>query len=75
MSNSSVRRVLMRECNDTFQHYLVMLRMEQARVLLKQSENSINEVAYACGFHDALYFRRVFKKWFGVTPSEYRAKE
>lgn len=45
-----------------------MLRMEQARVLLKQSENSINEVAYACGFHDALYFRRVFKSGSALRP-------
>ena len=69
MSSSSVRRVLMQESGDTYQHYLVMLRMERACMLLKESELSINEIAYSCGFHDALYFRRVFKKWFHITPS------
>lgn len=42
-------------------------------MLLKEKTLSINEVAFVCGFHDALYFRRAFKKRFGLTPSEYRA--
>lgn len=73
MSGSSVRRVLLRESGDTYQHYLVKLRLEHACLLLRNGGQSINEVAYACGFHDALYFRRVFKKWFHVTPSNYRS--
>lgn len=73
MSISSVRRVLMRESGDTFQHCLIALRMEHARDLLKKGAQSINEVAYSSGFRDALYFRRVFKKWYGLTPSDFRS--
>lgn len=72
MSVSSVRRMLQRESGDNFQHCLVTLRMEHACTLLKESDMSINEVAYSSGFRDALYFRRAFKKYFGLTPSEYR---
>lgn len=74
MSVSSVRRTLQRETGETFQQVLVALRMERASVLLKEKTLSINEVAFVCGFHDALYFRRAFKKRFGLTPSEYRAR-
>ena len=73
MSISSVRRVLMRESGDTFQHCLIALRMEHARDLLKKGAQSINEVVYSSGFRDALYFRRVFKKWYGLTPSDFRS--
>ena len=74
MSVSSVRRTLQRETGETFQQVLVALRMERASMLLKEKTLSINEVAFVCGFHDALYFRRAFKKRFGLTPSEYRAR-
>lgn len=74
MSISSVRRKLQRETGDNFQHCLVTLRMERACTLLRESELSITEVAYSSGFHDALYFRRAFKKCFGITPSEYRTR-
>ena len=74
MSVSSVRRTLQRETGETFQQVLVALRMERASVLRKEKTLSINEVAFVCGFHDALYFRRAFKKRFGLTPSEYRAR-
>ena len=75
MSASSVRRMLQRETGKSFQQCLVTLRMERACTLLKESILSINEVAYSSGFHDALYFRRAFKKCFGLTPSEYRARK
>ena len=74
MSVSSVRRTLQRETGETFQQVLVALRMERASMLLKEKTLSINEVAFVCGFHDALYLRRAFKKRFGLTPSEYRAR-
>ena len=32
----------------------------------------IAEVADACGFYDASYFSRAFKKEFGVSPSQYQ---
>lgn len=74
MSVSSVRRKLQRENGDNFQHCLVNMRMERACTLLRKSKLSINEVAYSSGFRDALYFRRAFKKCFGITPSEYRMR-
>ncbi len=72
ISTSSVKRSLLRECNDSFQHYLVKLRMEYAAKLLRNADCNINDIAYSCGFRDVLYFRRVFKKWFGVNPSDYK---
>ena len=50
--------------------YQNKLRLENARDMLLSSEISIGEIAYLCGFTDQLYFSRVFKKEFGISPSD-----
>lgn len=53
--------------------YLVNLRMEQAqRLLSSEAPLMIMEVAEAVGYTDAGHFSRLFKKKFGMWPSEYR---
>jgi AraC-like DNA-binding protein len=45
------------------------LRLRRARELLATSQKNVAEVARATGFADPLYFSRVFRRAFGVTPS------
>jgi len=45
------------------------LRLRRARELLVTSQKNVSEVAHAAGFSDPLYFSRVFRRTFGVTPS------
>lgn len=48
-------------------------RLEFAQSLLRQNERmSVKDVAVRCGFEDQLYFSRFFRKWVGVSPSEWR---
>ncbi len=49
--------------------YLTGLRMNQAEALLHSGEYSITETASLCGYPDAIYFRKQFKKVKGVLPS------
>lgn len=58
----------------TFVAYLRGVRMQNACELLTSSFYSIKEIAQSCGFDDPLYFCRIFKKEYGVSPSEYRKK-
>jgi AraC family transcriptional activator of pobA len=44
----------------------------EAKVLLFQTNNSINEIAAELGIHDQSYFSRLFKKYEGMTPLEFR---
>lgn len=53
--------------------YLLRVRIEKARALLVQSEATITEVGERVGFHDIHYFSFYFKKFQGVSPSQYRA--
>jgi AraC-like DNA-binding protein len=49
-------------------------RYELANELLHNRQNTLEEIADKLGFSDAGAFRRAFKTWTGVTPSEYRAQ-
>ena len=51
--------------------YILKRRMEYAVELLKEGQLSIAEIAYKTGFDHPPYFTRVFKKYYGATPSEY----
>ncbi len=53
--------------------YLQKYRIEQAARLLQTPGASIGQAAESAGFADRLYFSKVFRKWTGMTPSEYRA--
>ncbi|MFF2175842.1 helix-turn-helix domain-containing protein [Lysinibacillus sp. NPDC058147] len=51
--------------------YLINYRMERASDLLKVSNFPIHDIAISVGYTNPLYFSRVFKKKFGVSPSVY----
>lgn len=53
--------------------YIQKIRLEKAQRMLQVEPNmSIGEIALKCGFEDFAYFSRVFKKKYGVMPSQYR---
>lgn len=52
--------------------YITNLRLQKAQLLLKNSNQSIGEIAWNCGYIDQNYFSRIFKKYIGLTPTEYR---
>jgi len=54
------------------QQYLLKVRMTRAAQLLSTTPLQIQEVATSVGFHSPLYFSNAFKKFFGVSPKEYR---
>lgn len=52
--------------------YVLQLKLNKAKKMLADENISVVEVSDACGFYDASYFSRVFKKEFGVSPSNYQ---
>ena len=51
--------------------YLNYYRVEAACEQLSYTNKTITEIAFDCGFHDASYFVKVFKRYKNITPSEY----
>jgi len=56
----------------TFTAYLMKVRMEEARKLLKDPTLRINEVSEKVGYGNLYHFSRAFKNYFGISPKEYR---
>ena len=54
------------------QQYLNEYRLNKAAKLLVGSHVSVSEAAYATGYTDIVNFSRMFKKYFGMSPSEYK---
>lgn len=52
--------------------YIAMKRIQQAKILLNDSNMSINEIAYYVGYNDCSYFCAIFKKSEMISPSEFR---
>lgn len=75
LSSSYLCRVFKEETGLNINTYINNLRMSKAIVLLGDKNSYIKEVAISVGFDDQLYFSRLFKKYYGVTPSQYRAAE
>jgi AraC-like DNA-binding protein len=57
------------------QEYLVNLRMEKAKSLLKRTDLPINSVAQAVGYGDQLAFSKIFKQYYGMSPRAFRNQE
>ena len=55
-----------------FSVYLNEFRVEQAKQMLANTNLTVKEVSISCGYRDTSYFIRVFKRFTGTTPSDYR---
>ncbi|MCF2941546.1 response regulator [Paenibacillus alkaliterrae] len=66
--------VFKKEVKMTFVQYLMHIRMESAKELLRTTELKAFEIAERVGFADPNYFSFCFKKQVGISPKEYRSR-
>lgn len=67
------RRSFVRETGKTPLEYLTELRINNAKLLLRQERyTGIEHIAAECGFQDPFYFSRRFKQLTGVSPQQYK---
>ncbi|MCJ8014142.1 AraC family transcriptional regulator [Paenibacillus sp. KQZ6P-2] len=72
MSKPTICRLFKEWTGKTFNRYLVDLRIANALVLLQRPSLSVTEVCYATGFNELAYFCRIFKKYTGISPNQFR---
>ena len=75
MSPNYFSGLFSQEMKMTFVEYVTNKRMDQAKRLLRESDQSSAQIAAAVGYKDAHYFSFVFKKTVGVSPRDWRAKQ
>jgi len=72
MSQFHFSRSFKRICGVTFSDYLLEIRVRKAVELLSRPRATVTGACYEVGFRDPSYFGRIFKRYAGITPSEYR---
>lgn len=65
-------KLFKQETGENFIEYINRVRIENAQRMLNETEESIKGICYSVGFSDPNYFSRAFKKYVGVTPTEYK---
>ena len=65
-------KVFKRNTGMNFKEYVTRKRVNKAKELLRCSYKSIEDIQFEIGYHDAKYFRKVFKELTGVSPRRYR---
>lgn len=69
LSVRQLDRLFANKLKCSYQNHYRRIRLERSRELLQQSAARIAEIAVACGFSSASHFTRVYREYFGVTPS------
>ncbi len=59
----------------SFSDYLRNCRINRACILLSEGDMTVQEIAASVGYHDPLYFSKVFKKQMKRSPTEYRGEK
>lgn len=75
LSEVYLSKVFKKEVGMTIFQYIAHLRCTQAAEMLRGSDISIQEISNYVGYPDNNYFVKVFKSYYGMTPSEYRAEK
>ncbi|MFD2329066.1 AraC family transcriptional regulator [Cohnella sp. GCM10020058] len=65
-------RLFKEQTGCTPHEYFTKLRIEKGAMLLLSTDLLVQEVAYACGYEDSRYFSRLFRKFEGFSPNQYR---
>lgn len=75
LSTRQLERLFRKYLNSTPRKYYFGLRMQRARILLRQTSMSVLDVALACGFVSASHFAKCYREFFGHSPRRDRAPE
>jgi AraC family transcriptional regulator len=72
LSAAHFARMFHKSTGETPHQYVLRLRIERAKEMLRVSEARVLDVAVACGFKTQQHFARVFRRICGASPTEYR---
>lgn len=72
MSSKYLSSVFKKTTGMNLNRYINIVRINRAEVMLSETEISVQDISYLCGYGDCSYFTKVFREIMGETPTEYR---
>jgi AraC-like DNA-binding protein len=73
-STEHLRRLCLRELGRTPMQQVTYMRVQRAAEFLQSGDDKLATVATAVGYSDAFVLSKIFKKWIGSTPTDYRTR-
>ncbi|MDT8975930.1 AraC family transcriptional regulator [Paenibacillus sp. chi10] len=67
-------KMFRKQMGESPMQFLLRIRMERAKTLLMTTRLTIEQIAAAVGYEDALYFSKLYKKWYSHSPSSHRTE-
>ncbi|MFS0855627.1 MULTISPECIES: response regulator [Paenibacillus] len=75
MDASYVSDLFKKKMGITMTHFIQNRRVQAAKMLLTETEKTVSEIGRLVGFENDNYFIKIFKRWCGLTPNEYRKEQ
>lgn len=72
LSAGYLGRIFAQDIGVSLQEFIIQTRMHEAKRLLRETRETVAVIAGQCGFSDANYFSKVFRKRCGSSPKEFR---
>ena len=72
LNKDYISHLFKKETGYSLMGYVILLRVNHAKLLLTETEKSITDIALECGYTDFAYFSKQFKQLTGVNPSAFR---
>ena len=73
-SERQIQRIIKKSTGISFSENIQKLKMKHAAQLLMDPDRSVSAVAEDLGYSDVGNFRHIFKKYYGMSPAEYRSR-
>ena len=74
MNRSAFCSFFKRHKGITFSRFVTQYRLSMACELLRDRQKQVSEICFAVGFNDRPHFNRMFRKEFGMSPSQFRSR-
>ena len=74
---STLSRIVNQQFGSSFTNIVAQYRLQEAKKIIRDTEEEnikLIDIAYDCGFNNKVSFYRTFKKWEGISPSDYVQK-
>lgn len=73
--NATLTKCFKKEYNLSIMSYLCSVRLSKAEEMILKTRKSLKEISGDCGFYDQNYFSKLFTKYYGCSPSDFRTKK
>ena len=73
-SERQIQRIIKKSTGCSFSENIQKLKMKHAAQLLSDPDRSISAISEELGYSDTGNFRHIFRKYYGMTPAEYRSQ-